>query len=370
MFGFLTPRYLKEGKAVLKHGRKLLAYKRDLLKPEGVSDLEAQLEKLAAAVSRRDRARIAAETQGLEALVGKLIPTPSHPGWRENTEVFLVAIVIALGVRTYFLQPFTIPTGSMQPTLNGIIAVATNEPRPNPIKRMFDYVWFGRNYLDVVSETDDTVLSLIERKRLRFFTFTEIKCERRSYTVQATAEALVRTFKVDLGRKYAAGEVIARGHITAGDHVFVDKMSYNFERPERGEVFVFKTTGIRGIESRLDPAMGSQFYIKRLVGLPGDELRIDPPKIFVNGKEADTAGSQRVMSQQNGYRGYGLGPQGGYLSSPERTFELGPAKYFALGDNSYNSSDSRYWGTVPERNIMGRGFFVYWPFGSHWGLIR
>jgi signal peptidase I len=44
--------------------------------------------------------------------------------------------------------------------------------------------------------------------------------------------------------------------------------------------------------------------------------------------------------------------------------------YFALGDNSYNSYDSRYWGPVPEENLVGRGLFVYWPFNRHWGLIR
>jgi len=44
--------------------------------------------------------------------------------------------------------------------------------------------------------------------------------------------------------------------------------------------------------------------------------------------------------------------------------------YFAMGDNSANSLDSRYWGPVPEENLVGRGLFVYWPFNRHWGLIR
>jgi signal peptidase I len=58
------------------------------------------------------------------------------------------------------------------------------------------------------------------------------------------------------------------------------------------------------------------------------------------------------------------------LSHADSKFRLPEGRYFAMGDNSYNSSDSRYWGTVPEENIAGRGLFVYWPFLPHWGLIR
>src|SRR5207302_5769655 len=95
-------------------------------------------------------------------------------------------------------------------------------------------------------------------------------------------------FHVDLSREYHAGDVIARGYFNAGDHVFVDKLSYNFRKPKRGEVFVFKTTNIREIERqlRLQGQEGSQFYIKRLAGIPGDQLRIDPPHLFINGQLA------------------------------------------------------------------------------------
>ena len=59
-----------------------------------------------------------------------------------------------------------------------------------------------------------------------------------------------------------------------------------------------------------------------------------------------------------------------YLNTPEETFEVPSKNYFALGDNSFHSSDSRDWGSVPEENLMGRGVFVYWPFGRHWGRIK
>jgi len=58
------------------------------------------------------------------------------------------------------------------------------------------------------------------------------------------------------------------------------------------------------------------------------------------------------------------------LLAPDAIFHVPEQRYFALGDNSYNSYDSRWWGPVPEENLVGRGLLVYWPFNRHWGLIR
>jgi signal peptidase I len=74
------------------------------------------------------------------------------------------------------------------------------------------------------------------------------------------------------------------------------------------------------------------------------------------------------MAAVEPYKGYSQGQA--LLGTPERTFVIPPHSYFAMGDNSYNSYDSRYWGPVPEENVVGRGLFVYWPFTRHWGFIR
>ena len=194
------------------------------------------------------------------------------------------------------------------------------------------------------------------------------------HKVFAPRDVLARDFGVRPGRVYEAGDAIVHGYVQAGDQVFVDRMTYQFRNPERSDVFVFKTTGIRRIEMNLNPSLGSQFYIKRLSGLPGDTLRINPPRLFIDGRLATAKPFERVMSCKNGYRGYSNGSDAGppfpYLGSPEETFTVPARAFFALGDNSYNSSDSRYWGIVPERNVIGRGFFVYWPFSDRWGFIR
>jgi signal peptidase I len=177
-------------------------------------------------------------------------------------------------------------------------------------------------------------------------------------------------------------------------------------KPHRGDVFVFRTNNILGI--REDPETGAPFYIKRLAGLPGDVLRIDPPLLYANGKLAEGYGFQRVMAAKLGYLGYSEGPldvrelekqleelqaskekakkdgladRVAELENNEQQvrerLEYGKTKlvvpehgYFAMGDNSHNSYDSRWWGPVPEENLVGRGLLVYWPFHPHWGLIR
>ena len=77
-----------------------------------------------------------------------------------------------------------------------------------------------------------------------------------------------------------AGEPILRGYFDTGDHVFVDKLSYHFMKPGRGDVFVFNTETLPTGENRMHEDGPSQFYIKRLAGLPGDTLRIDPPRLL------------------------------------------------------------------------------------------
>lgn len=378
MFGFLKPKYLRHGQAVWKNGKKILAYKRDLLKQDRVAMLERELKELRDALKARDAKRSEKAMQSVDEAFGKCVPREAHPEWKENTEVFLVAIVIALGVRAYFLQPFSIPTGSMQPTLNGLIGRPTDTPPPNIAKRAFDFVWYGRTYLHVVAKADDEIVGFREFRRLRFFTLTEIQCRNASYTVHANEATLRSGFRLGPGRQIVKGEAFVRGYVDAGDSLFVNKFSYYFRQPRRGEVFVFNTQGIGYIERKLraQGQEGSQFYIKRLAALPGDTVRIDgkgnvraadPGLLFINGKRAEEPGFVRVMSGKDGYNGYA---NAGDFATPSAQVRIGPGRYLALGDNSYNSEDGRMWGTVPERNLTGVATFVYWPFGHHFGPIR
>ncbi|MGE5207920.1 MAG: signal peptidase I [Alphaproteobacteria bacterium] len=361
-----TSRHVKHSRLLLRHARKYLRYKQDLLSAADQEQITTEMQVLRTALRGRDRQKIHSAAETLDKTLHKLTPVTWESHWRENCEVILVAIVIAIGIRSYFLQPFKIPTGSMQPTLNGIIGHPSNDPPPNILRQIVEFVVLGRNYINVVSQEDDQILEIVPKKVAFFFTFSRLVCERQNLLVYAAPDTLRQDFNVFPGRLCHRGEVIARGAIDTGDQVFVDKCSYNFVKPRNGDVFVFRTNHISAI--REDPVAGAPFYIKRLAGLPGDQLRIDSPFLYINGRKAQRYGFERVMSAKPPYRGYAPGRE--FLSKPDQTFTVPLNGYFALGDNSYNSFDSRYWGVVPLQNLVGRGLFVYWPFYPHWGRIR
>src|ERR1041385_3964032 len=361
-----TSRQVKHSRLLLRHARKYLHYKDDQLNSADRDQITAGMKDLREALGQRDRERIHSTADALDKTLHRLTPVTWESHWRENCEVILVAIVVAVGIRSYFLQPFKIPTGSMQPTLNGIIGHSTTATAPNLLRQIGGFVVLGRNYINVVSRQDDQVVQLEPKKFLFFFTFSRLTCEHQQYLVYAPPETLGHDFNVFPGRVCRHGEVIARGYVDTGDQVFVDKVSYNFVKPHRGDVFVFRTNHILGI--REDAETGAPFYTKRRAGLPGHTRGIPPPFLYVDGKIADGYGFRRVMEAKFSYRGYASG--GNYLAEPNRSFVVPKHAYFAMGDNSYNSYDSRYWGPVPDENLVGRGLLVYWPFSRHWGLIR
>ncbi len=368
MFPF-TPRHIKEGKHYRHALKRLIHYKEDILPAADLATLRDLVGRINAALGTRKREEISKVQEDIEKAVGRIAPPAKDAGWRENVEVFLVAIVVAAGVRAFILQPFKIPTGSMQPTLFGIVGTPTEAKPPNLLVRAFNMVWLGRHYIDLVAAEDDRIIDVREATYANFFTFSEIIGERTKYRLFAPRDTLRNYFDVMKGRKYAKGQVIARGCIDTGDQVFVDKVSYHFRPPTSGDVIVFKTTGIWSIQQTLPPGTDSQHYIKRLAGLPGQTLRIDPPNLYIDGKIASLPVFQRVMSCRGGYRGYSSA-QALLLGDPDATFTVPAKSYFALGDNSYNSRDSRYWGVVPEANMGGKGLLVFWPFSHRWGLIH
>jgi signal peptidase I len=124
-----------------------------------------------------------------------------------------------------------------------------------------------------------------------------------------------------------------------GEFVIVSKLNYRFGSPERGDVVVFDF-----------PRNITQEYIKRVIGLPGDQVQIKEGKIYIN----DALLSEPYLEAEPNYEGR--------WEVPENT-------YFVLGDNRNNSSDSHNWGMVPVENLVGEALLIYWP-PSSWGLVN
>jgi signal peptidase I len=176
---------------------------------------------------------------------------------------------------------------------------------------------------------------------------------------------------------FKKGDTILKMKSYSGDHLFVDRLTYNFRRPTRGEIIVFETKDIAG----MDISQQGQFYIKRLVALSDEKVRIgDDQHVYINGKRLDATTphfenvygfppSQPPMeSQYSGHlNGKALGMGARYFPDENTEFTVPPNHYMVMGDNTLNSSDSRYWGPFPRENVIGRSFMVYWPFGAQDG---
>ena len=367
------PKYLTEARAVLKAAERIVNYRRDIATPELIEQTKARSAALKAATRERSEAKVKTAQAALIEVLEKIHPPQDSQMIREYAELALVVVVIALGLRTYYLQPFKIPTGSMQPTLNGVIAHRIDSEPPNPVVRAFEFLTLGRTYENVVSAQDDQILGMEPVKLKFFWDGTSIQmASGQVYRVGIERDVLRGQLGIFPGERFAQGQPIVRAYADLGDQLFVDKVSYNFVSPNRGDVFVFKTNQIAGIA--VGPEGYSEHYIKRLAGLPGDVLQIRAPNLYINEKLATAPPFARVASMKNGYHGYTNDmpndPRMIYLGTPDATVKVESDGYFALGDNSPQSADSRYWGFVPRQNVVGRGLFVYWPFTSHWGFVQ
>ncbi len=371
------PRYLKHAKQLIKDATAHLHRRHDLLTEETIAGVTEGIEKLKTAMAARDKAAVEAAAESLDKRFEHVLPPQNS--LRDWTETVVASIVVVVAFRAYFLQPFQIPTGSMQPSLNGLIVhrVETSDAMPAGPRRWIEEM-LGRSYVDLVALRDDKIRGLQPMKYLGIFDATRIHWQSgRSETVGIPVKQLQAYgdgFGVQPGNAYKQGDVVARGWVQKGDYVFVDKITYHFRKPKRDDVFVFRTEGIPGIgtgQIEAGQPVKGDYYIKRLAGLPGDILRIDAPKLFINNAPATGFGFERVMRAVDGYNGYVNIRNAAYLRKPGENFDVPAGNYFALGDNSRGSSDSRFWGTVPEDNVVGRGFFVYWPpLNGHIGLIR
>lgn len=461
---------------------KLLSAQRDLIKPEKVEDLEkalSELDKLCRGPIDQEGLQ-AARKEALDTAEKVLIPYPD-PSYRDWVEMALVVISLVLAFRSFFFQPFKIPTGSMQPTLYGITyedlmgRVVSGNVTGRVEEGMFivdddsfflrsendkpiDSSYRGRKKLaglqghTVTFEDGQKVListvlnskkakleSSIKGKyieaqpftisfdkwpnklgyaieKLKGYTYHSMKAKGNwklidiqnpknivpliskqvfVFSDNDSGETIHRTawfppldshqnpilshdrhkYKDELeGKEFNKGDYIYKLRVKTGDHLFVNRMTYNFRRPSRGDISVFTIKYDDTTTKNIDVPGKDTFYIKRLIGLSGEKISIGPDRhLHIDGRRLNSSnkGFEFVYSHPkdpNGKPSYddpimsmysGHNPEG--LLNVASGHTVPKNHYMFLGDNTASSMDSRTWGTLPEKNVIGHSSFVYWP---------
>jgi signal peptidase I len=440
MLSFLrsaTARRRDEARDLLRHTAKVLRYRNDVIAPAAIERINEAAGELRERIADKSTGEDALKTsfEKLDALLrrdgGKIYPLGAAADW---TETFVIAAILAGGVRAFVFQPFKIPTNSMYPTYHGMTAkiYADNEPEPNVAQKFARKITLGASHLAPLAPVSgeilipigsndisppeknkalddgifgtgilkgpadvhelfigDTPASIVTPAEFSFkdalltaffpkeAALPVTQQERWSEVMRAARErgdlqpspngrgVLLRT-----RRTVAAGAPILRFDVLTGDMVFVDRMTCHFTGPKLGDAFVFRTALVPGMK-KPDGTQPDDFYIKRLVGMPGDKLRVESGKLLRNDVSASgTVGFDFNNAGRRDLEYYGYTPDIGGKYPLFNDYTVPSAHYWAMGDNSANSSDSRAWGPVPEKAVVGRALFIIHPFGARWGRAK
>ncbi|MBD2138174.1 signal peptidase I [Anabaena sp. FACHB-1237] len=155
-------------------------------------------------------------------------------------------------------------------------------------------------------------------------------------TIALSLALLIRTFIAE-PRLIPSESMYPTLH--TGDRLVIEKISYNFHHPKTGDIVVFKSPP--ELQRRGYPA--NQAFIKRIIGKPGETIKISQGKVYIN---------DQPLTEE-------------YIAEPPNrpfpTIKIPPDSFFVMGDNRNDSNDSRYWGFVPSKNVIGRATFRFWP---------
>ncbi len=165
----------------------------------------------------------------------------------------------------------------------------------------------------------------------------EIKEWGESIIIAFILAMVIRTFVVQ-AFKIPSGSM--RPTFLEGDRILVNKFIYRFKSPERGDIVVFRY-----------PEDKTKDFVKRLIAKSGETVEIKEGGIYINGNLVQEPHTIREVYYYN---------RGDY-GALDQKIKVPPDDYYVLGDNSSSSRDSRYWGFVPKKNLLGKALCIYWP---------
>ncbi len=264
---------------------------------------------------------IQAAADKLEGIANKWLQRYPNASFRDNAESFLGTFALVFAVKTFFLSPMQIPTGSAQPTYYGITCEDLRDhpevPFPSGVSGWLSKIWNGEAWYELIAE-DDCELAEMDARRLKpvggtlpipFPGFDRkfpvpvrlANGQLKTYIIPWAPEEAKHLGLIDpttygpRKTRFKKGEPIVRCVTRSGDRIVVERVMYNFRQPKRGEYFVFQSSGVGDHPGAV--TQGTH-YIKRLVGGPNERLRIGNDRhVYVNERrlEATDPGFERVL---------------------------------------------------------------------------
>jgi signal peptidase I len=215
----------------------------------------------------------------------------------------------------------------------------------------------------------------------------DLSAQSRGFVAEWTVTILIMLFaSTTLAWSYVIPTGSMEDTLLVGDHIVVDKLAYApvgpiskyflpYEEPKRGDIIAFQY-----------PADTSQMFVKRVVGVPGDRLKIADQEVFVNGEKLKEPYAYHKSSYFDPYRDNFPADISKLDITPDAKRDsllrdmlkhhvvngevvVPPNSYFAMGDNRDNSLDSRYWGFVPRDYIVGKPVLIYWSYNTSTDML-
>jgi signal peptidase I len=366
---FEKRRARKELKDILHHAKHVRHMHEDIVDPELIERLLVAEKAARKTYKRGDQALMETAGRAVESLCEQVAPPRPQRKIRENVEVVFVAIAAAMAIRAYFFQPFKIPTGSMQPTLYGITMQENPTlPMNNLLFKVLNAVLFGETQQKVITaKTSGEIQMGVDRYGVTRPYFQPNADHTLTIYIGRVGHKIPAKLYYDgllrIGETIRAGEPIARSAVRkSGDYILVNRIKYNFIPPKRGDIAVFDTRDMTHPKVR-----DNAYYIKRMVGLPGETISLNPPYLLVDGKQPADPRFDKLFYNDD-YSGYVFGQTSFDPNDPAPligksgdSITLADNEYLFFGDNTVMSLDGRYFGAVKEKRILGPAFFVCWP---------